>query len=138
MDSGIASLSGAVAWRVIPNRSLWNLRELIYAYIPLGRLFISPGRAVGIQDELCSPWTSSPSWWTYLSFRELFFFGGRLLRVVLLGEDFHLLFHYDEVRCLMKSILNRSRFFEGYPLPSGAIAWASDSESLFVEPSGVL
>ena len=45
-----------------------------------------------------------------------FLFCGRLLRVVLLGEDFHLLFHYDEVRCLIKSILNRSRFFEGYPL----------------------
>ena len=46
-----------------------------------------------------------------------FLFRGRLLRVVLLGEDFHLLFHYDEVCCLMKSVLNRSRFFEGYPLP---------------------
>ena len=46
-----------------------------------------------------------------------FLFRGCLLRVVLQGEYFNLLFHYDEVRCLMKSILNRSRFFEGYPLP---------------------
>lgn len=42
---------------------------------------------------------------------------GRLLRVVLLGEDFHLFFHHDEVRCLVKSVLDCSRFFMGYPLP---------------------
>ncbi|KAF3539391.1 hypothetical protein F2Q69_00021222 [Brassica cretica] len=42
---------------------------------------------------------------------------GRLLRVVLLGEDFHLFFHHDEVRCLVKSVLDCSRFFKGYPLP---------------------
>ncbi|KAF2578504.1 hypothetical protein F2Q68_00004034 [Brassica cretica] len=42
---------------------------------------------------------------------------GRLLRVVLLGEDFHLFFHHDEVCCLVKSVLDCSRFFKGYPLP---------------------
>ncbi|KAF2590488.1 hypothetical protein F2Q70_00039031 [Brassica cretica] len=42
---------------------------------------------------------------------------GRLLRVVLLGEDFHLFFHHDEVCCLVKSVLDCSLFFKGYPLP---------------------
>ncbi|KAF3596544.1 hypothetical protein DY000_02022280 [Brassica cretica] len=42
---------------------------------------------------------------------------GRLLRVTLLREDFHLFFHHDEVRCLVKSVLDCSRFFKGYPLP---------------------
>ncbi|WZZ43233.1 hypothetical protein YC2023_039492 [Brassica napus] len=42
---------------------------------------------------------------------------GRLLRVVLLGEDFHLFFHHDEVRFVVKSVLDCSRFFKGYPLP---------------------
>ena len=42
---------------------------------------------------------------------------GRLQRVVLLGENFHLFFLYDEARCLVKSVLDCSRFFKGYPLP---------------------
>ncbi|KAL0876582.1 hypothetical protein Bca101_026287 [Brassica carinata] len=43
-------------------------------------------------------------------------FCGRFLRVVFLGEDFHFFLHYDDVHCLVQSILDRSRFFERYPL----------------------
>ncbi|KAL0696406.1 hypothetical protein Bca4012_063586 [Brassica carinata] len=43
-------------------------------------------------------------------------FCGCFLRVVFLGEDLHLFLHYDEVRCLVQSVLDRSRFFERYPL----------------------
>ncbi|KAF3600942.1 hypothetical protein F2Q69_00034899 [Brassica cretica] len=64
MDFGIASLSGAVAWAsdsellfvepsgvILPSSAFFA--RLICACVPLGRLFISPGRAVGIQDEPC-------------------------------------------------------------------------------------
>ncbi|KAF3582289.1 hypothetical protein DY000_02031709 [Brassica cretica] len=136
-----------------------------------------------------------------------FLFRGRLLQVVLLGEDFHLLFHYDEpceLVCVGRGgswpasrpappvlpnrgfllprswVFRRTRpaertgfaFFLGgcqHRRPSdrtgrlypgrcarflllrcsramgsgiaslfGVVAWASDSELLFVEPSGVL
>ncbi|KAF3501972.1 hypothetical protein F2Q69_00043913 [Brassica cretica] len=62
---------------------------------------------------------------------------GRLLRVVLLGEDFHLFFHHDEVCCLVKSVLDfGSTTISGVGLsagkamdsgtmsPSGFVAWA--------------
>ncbi|KAF2530915.1 hypothetical protein F2Q70_00029658 [Brassica cretica] len=63
MDSGIVSLSGAVTWAsdseslfvepsgvILPSSAF--LARLVCACVPLGRLFISPGRAVGIQDEV--------------------------------------------------------------------------------------
>lgn len=45
-----------------------------------------------------------------------FRFGGRLLRIMLLREDLHLFLHVVEVCCFVKGVLNRVRFFEGYPL----------------------
>ncbi|KAL0733817.1 hypothetical protein Bca4012_010027 [Brassica carinata] len=51
-----------------------------------------------------------------LIFTRALLFCGRFLRVVFLGEDFHLFLHYDEVRCLVQSVLDRSRFFERYAL----------------------
>ncbi|WZZ60835.1 hypothetical protein YC2023_060942 [Brassica napus] len=55
---------------------------------------------------------------------------GRLLRVVLLGEDLHLFFHHDEVRCLVKSVLDCSRFFKEYPLPEFRPVPESFSQSI--------
>ncbi|WZZ31978.1 hypothetical protein YC2023_015379 [Brassica napus] len=55
---------------------------------------------------------------------------GRLMRVVLLGDEFHLFFHHDEVCCLVKSVLDCSRFFKGYSLPEFRHVPESFSQSI--------
>ncbi|KAF3608503.1 hypothetical protein DY000_02050147 [Brassica cretica] len=73
MDSGITSLSRAIAWAIAVELRFYNdhvyppagtivskvilpssalFARLICTCVPLGSLFFSPGRAVGIQDEL--------------------------------------------------------------------------------------
>ena len=58
-------------------------------------------------------------------------FRGRLCRLMFFRQNFRLFFDYDVVRCLVKGVLDRLRFIEGYPFSEFRLVPEHFSESVY-------
>ena len=58
-------------------------------------------------------------------------FRGHLCRLMFLRQNFRFFFDYDVVRCLVKGVLDRLRFIEGYPFSEFRLVPEHFSESVY-------